>query len=228
MRIWITAILLASAALGQDSGGGTIKGQVEDQTGAAIAGVSVRLLSSQLSPREAKAGPIGEFTFEGVTPGRYRLYFSSPGFEERVLRAEIAKDQSLDLRRVRLLVTTFSLFGPPVQIRLVSDEATTGAVAARIVDGESVTALPNARVVLRCPTRRDCSTKTTNSNGDVRFENLVEGEYRMTISAKGFYPWDFSFDVTAGFEFSYREVALERCVEPTCNPKKRPGGVMLE
>ena len=60
--------------------GVTVSGVVEDESRAMILGAEVRLAGAE-TPQTASTDEHGRFTFEGVTPGKYKLRASSAGFE---------------------------------------------------------------------------------------------------------------------------------------------------
>ncbi len=65
---------------------GTLRGFITDGTGASAPGAEIRLqnlASSYL--RETTSGSLGEYEFAYVTPGRYEIRVSSPGFRESVI-----------------------------------------------------------------------------------------------------------------------------------------------
>ena len=63
--------------------GAEIAGTVRDPSGGTIMDAAVVLTSrAQAAPRTAHTGPTGEFRFDKVTPGQYRLTISASGFAE--------------------------------------------------------------------------------------------------------------------------------------------------
>jgi vitamin B12 transporter len=76
------ALVLLTAPLRAQTGG-TIAGTVVDPLGARVSGATVRLLLDEKAVKEASSNADGDFTFDGVSAGRYRIEASSPGFQVR-------------------------------------------------------------------------------------------------------------------------------------------------
>lgn len=63
--------------------GGAIAGAVVDPLGARVGGAAVTLILDGKAVKDATADSTGEFVFDGLAEGRYRLEVSSPGFQSR-------------------------------------------------------------------------------------------------------------------------------------------------
>jgi len=102
---WLTralAILLGLLSIPLASGaahGATIKGTVYDPSGRAVLNVRVSLLQSLAALDERQTNAKGEYQFEGLARGSYRLVANAPGFSASTADVEIGKDQtrSVDL-----------------------------------------------------------------------------------------------------------------------------------
>jgi iron complex outermembrane receptor protein/vitamin B12 transporter len=82
----ITAIFLFTPAA-RAQNGGAITGSVIDPLGARVSGATLKLM---LSGKEVKSGASdskGEFSFDGLSEGRYQIEASSPGFQTRTTDA---------------------------------------------------------------------------------------------------------------------------------------------
>ena len=102
---WLTralAILLGLLSIPFVSGaahGATIKGTVYDPSGRAVLNVRVSLLQSLVALDERQTNAKGEYQFEGLARGSYRLVANAPGFSASTADVEIGVDQtrSVDL-----------------------------------------------------------------------------------------------------------------------------------
>lgn len=103
----------AARLIEQDSGTGTLRGFIFDPNGAVISGASVTLknLETDKQNHSVSSGE-GEYRFEGLRPGTYRLTINSQGFEENevpniVVRADDNNriDQTLSIAAVTAQVT---------------------------------------------------------------------------------------------------------------------------
>jgi vitamin B12 transporter len=66
---------------------GTLRGTVVDPLGARIGAATLKLLQEGKAIKEGAADPQGDFTFDGLSEGRYQLEVSSPGFQTRTTDA---------------------------------------------------------------------------------------------------------------------------------------------
>jgi hypothetical protein len=68
------------------SGNGQLNGMVTDPSGAAVAGVDVRLMNENNAViARTNTQSDGQYTFSGVPPGRYRVEMESPGFRKNLI-----------------------------------------------------------------------------------------------------------------------------------------------
>src|SRR5690348_2250055 len=80
-----TALLLALLALlalqvGAAQRGATLRGQVTDQLGDAVAGVSVTLIDRDGKEQSAETDERGIYRFANLAPGIYSMRAARPGF----------------------------------------------------------------------------------------------------------------------------------------------------
>jgi Carboxypeptidase regulatory-like domain/TonB dependent receptor len=89
--IVLLACLLGAIALSAQNPNGALRGEVEDTSGARIAGARITAQSAGSSlTREAVANERGEFRMEGLLPGRYRITASANGFADAASDVEVA------------------------------------------------------------------------------------------------------------------------------------------
>ena len=76
------ATMLGAAQTGATAPSGSLRGQVSDPSGAAIANANVVLAPASASAKAIKgqANDQGQYEFNGITPGRYTLNVSAQGF----------------------------------------------------------------------------------------------------------------------------------------------------
>jgi iron complex outermembrane receptor protein/vitamin B12 transporter len=77
----LVVLFLASSASAQE--GASISGSVVDPLGARVGGASTKLLLDGNVVRDAAADSRGDFTFDKLAEGRYRVEVSAPGFQTR-------------------------------------------------------------------------------------------------------------------------------------------------
>ena len=95
MLLGLLSILFASAAVHA----ATINGTVYDPSGRAVPNVRVSLLRSLAALDERETNAKGEYQFEGLAKGSYRLVANVPGFSASTADVELGEDQtrSVDL-----------------------------------------------------------------------------------------------------------------------------------
>ena len=80
MRLWIFIIVLGFASAASAQSGGSVQGQVMDQTGAVIPNASVVLSPSSGRSVSATSDGLGRFQFQSVSPGSYSIHISAQNF----------------------------------------------------------------------------------------------------------------------------------------------------
>lgn len=81
--LWVTA----AASLPAQSRSSAVGGVVQDQTGAAIAGASVKLMSTGASRlKQTQSAASGEFVFANIESGEYQLEVSYAGFTTKIIK----------------------------------------------------------------------------------------------------------------------------------------------
>ena len=88
--LFLTFLLAASNVLAQNPNG-SLRGEVQDTSGARVARAQITVTSAALSlSREATANDSGEFRIEGLLPGRYQITASAKGFSQAKSEVEVA------------------------------------------------------------------------------------------------------------------------------------------
>jgi hypothetical protein len=90
-QLWIPAILLLIASMGSNlfaqlTSDASLQGVIKDSTGAVVAGARVKLESTATGvTRETSTNPTGEYRFDLVPAGMYKVTISMAGFETQVM-----------------------------------------------------------------------------------------------------------------------------------------------
>lgn len=80
-RVIALVACLASAPLAWGQAASSLRGIVTDPSGAVIAKASVHLIDASTAERIATTDDKGQYAFEGVAPGSYRLRVMVNGFD---------------------------------------------------------------------------------------------------------------------------------------------------
>ena len=83
---FVVLMLFCVSALGQGQGFTAIRGSIKDPQGAVVAGATVTLTNTETNtPRTTTSNDSGQFAFEGIQPGVYRVEVEAKGFKKAVL-----------------------------------------------------------------------------------------------------------------------------------------------
>ena len=94
---------LLATSLSAQNPNGTLRGEVEDPSGARIAGASITVQSVASSlKRHVIANARGEFRIEGLLPGRYKVVVTATGFADATsdvgIAVSLVRDVSVTLK----------------------------------------------------------------------------------------------------------------------------------
>jgi len=97
LLLWF--VVVCSGTLFAQTSTGTITGQVQDNSGAALANADVRLtLIANATSRETKTNDSGTFSAPVIPPGEYAITVTAPGFADKTLTGiTLRVDQTLNL-----------------------------------------------------------------------------------------------------------------------------------
>ena len=94
-------VLLCGSAFGQGQGLSAIRGSIKDPQGSVVAGASVTLTNAETnSSRTTTSNDSGQFAFEGIQPGVYKVDVEAKGFKKSALtdvKALVSKPVDLDV-----------------------------------------------------------------------------------------------------------------------------------
>jgi hypothetical protein len=76
----LAACLVFSGSVAAQSGGGQVRGQVKDETGGALPGVTVELRGAAGQAAVTVTDASGDYVFESVAPGTYQLNYALINF----------------------------------------------------------------------------------------------------------------------------------------------------
>jgi protocatechuate 3,4-dioxygenase beta subunit len=175
---------------------GSVEGEVVDESGQPVAGVSVRAEGGERwswGQGRTLTRDDGRFVIEGVRPGPYRILASRDAWWGGELRAPGAGDD--DDHGVKTKVVA----GQVARVRLVVEEQT-GTIAGRVVDqnGSPITdafldaeresesaaaAAGRARRTMRWSWRRD--PVLTETDGGFQIDKLTRGRYTVRAYRRG-------------------------------------------
>ena len=133
----IALFSIAMAAFAQNPNG-SLRGEVQDQSGARVAAARIVLTSSgQPRRREATTNDRGEFRIEGLLPGSYRVVVNSKGFSEAAADVDVVVSFVRDITVVLKPVSDRESVNVEGQASSITTEAIDTASA---VHGGSITA----------------------------------------------------------------------------------------
>jgi Carboxypeptidase regulatory-like domain/TonB dependent receptor len=102
---WLFLLFLMSSAqpASAQNPRGTLRGTVEDSTGARVPGVAIVVQSQQsAAERTAKSDEHGEFRIEDLSPGKYHVAVNAPGFAKATSEVTVLVSQVRDITVVLL------------------------------------------------------------------------------------------------------------------------------
>lgn len=173
--VLLFTLVASIAVLAQSSGKGNIKGKVRNENGDGISGVSVTVLRGDDEIASTTTDKKGEFRFEGIAEGTYRLTFQKPS-----LRLGNLRDVKVRSGKTTELVD---------RLILLPDEGTFAFIRGSVFDpnGRSV---QGAKIEL-AKIYSDGSTKkiresSTSVDGQFAFRLSPDtAKYRVTVKLSG-------------------------------------------
>src|ERR1700734_3271376 len=142
--VFLGAILLAVAGYGQNPNG-ALRGEVQDASGARVAGAQITVQSAGSSiTRGAVANDRGEFRIEGLLPGSYHVSVTAKGFAEATADVNIAVSVVRDVAVVLKLATGHETVNVEANSSSITTETvdTSSAVRGGVVGGRDLETFP--------------------------------------------------------------------------------------
>ncbi len=93
-------VALSAVLVLAQQGRGTLRGAIKDELGASIVGATVTLIDASGTAKTTTTNGEGIYTFSGLTPGKYIVLASAPGFapsDEAEIDLAAGKRETLDL-----------------------------------------------------------------------------------------------------------------------------------
>lgn len=185
--------LIASAMCMAQGTRGTIRGEVTDQNGAAVAGATVKLvnLARKQEVRSTTTDENGAFTMIEVDPAGYQVVITAQGFAEaQVNNITVEPNRNVRLDTVQLGVSgTTAVVEVTAAEELVDKESGTlgTTVEARRVEGLPLNGRNILDLALLQPGITTTSTGTIRSNGGRAVENnfQLDGSNNNEIAVGG-------------------------------------------
>src|SRR5271163_1154581 len=142
--VFLGAILLAVAGYGQNPNG-ALRGEVQDASGARVAGARIAVQSAGSSiTREAVANDRGEFRIEGLLPGSYHVSVTAKGFAEATADVNIAVSVVRDIAVLLKLATGHETVNVEANSSSITTETvdTSSAVRGGVVGSHDLETFP--------------------------------------------------------------------------------------
>ena len=182
---------------------------------------SVAWLYSEISDWRAsiKGSITGEFRFENVPSGTYRLEVQSPGFlTARIVQIQLAPGDDRTVPDITLVMASSSCGFFLDTTRFLVPEDHWGSLIASVLDEGGRQPVGEVHVSLNCA---GCKA-ATGADGQFSFSKLSPGTYTLSLSKKGFYPFQSRgyYTVRGGAEQTYSPIYLESCPKGNCSRPK--------
>ncbi len=138
---FLSLLLLVPATLVAQNATSSLRGLVTDPSGAAVAGASVMVENAAVGFKATDASNArGEYSFQQLTPGEYKLTISAPGFGTYTATATLLVAQPATVN-VKLTVTSEAV---SVDVSTATETInTTDASIGNAVDNATIMALPS-------------------------------------------------------------------------------------
>jgi hypothetical protein len=119
-----------------------LEGTITDQTGATIAGATVRIVATDTGLTEQQTtNPKGYYRFPGLAVGHYSVTVSGTGFKTKVIERVV-----LQVGETRTLDTALAVGAPAEKVEVqasAAPENRTTAEASTVITGDQIADLPN-------------------------------------------------------------------------------------
>ncbi len=137
----IMALLAPSPIMAQSADTGALTGIVKDPSGSIISGAEITATNvATAQTRAMKSGADGSYRFTLLPPGKYKIKFSSDGFQT----AEFPS-VTINVTETAVLNCTLEIGMPSESVTVIADAEvlqTTNSTLGTLVDGDEVLALP--------------------------------------------------------------------------------------
>jgi hypothetical protein len=199
-------ILLCGGRLSAQSLVSTLKGHVYDTSGAVLPGATIALMNSRTGElRTTKADNKGEYSLEGLKPGKYELRVEGSGFQPDVRVTWIPSRPELNLDSVLRPAWTHG-YGDAIVIdverhRIIGDSPEyRGAICGHVLSqyGDRI---PRVRVVAENLDTHGSQSSEAGKDGAFVIDGLPKGFYRVSADIDGYWP-------------DFRSARIEYAIDP--------------
>src|ERR1700733_1776566 len=139
---WLILILLLETMAFAQVDRAVLEGTITDQTGATIAGATVRIVATDTGLSEQQTtNPKGYYRFPGLAVGHYSVTVSGTGFKTKVIERVV-----LQVGQTRTLDTALAVGAPAEKVEVqasAAPENRTTAEASMVITGDQIANLPN-------------------------------------------------------------------------------------
>ncbi len=167
--------LLGAPSFAQNAGGGALRGQVADPSGAAIPGASVVMTPQTGSPVVVASDGQGLYEFKSLPPGKYTLTVSAQGFTiyqngnvvigNQPLRLNVAMEIAVEQEKVQVSDTA-----PTID---VNPSSNAGAI---VISGKQLEALPDDPDELQSDLQALAGPSAGPSGGQMYIDGFTAGQ----------------------------------------------------
>jgi hypothetical protein len=176
LAVAISLLMLAAVALGQGTTG-NLTGTVKDPNGAVVPGAAVKITNTATNvTRESTADGDGNFAFQALQPGRYRVEITAANFTAYLAEADV------NITQTTAVDAKLSVGGVAGDVRVDYDAPVLqpeSSQQGRVVTGETLRQLP-------LPTRNFQQLLTLSPGAQADVPNTTElGRGDATISVNG-------------------------------------------
>ena len=185
--LYSACVLAATAALAQSPGTGAIAGRISDESGAALARVSISATENATRvSRSANSSDLGEFRVALLSPGVYSISATASGFETAIVNSVSVVAGETATLEIRLKVGKAN---ESVEVTAATDLAQTeSSTLGRAIDHQAIESLPLANrnytqlialspgVVVELPKRAALGRNSQNvsANGSKTTSNNIQ------------------------------------------------------
>ena len=246
--LWAMFLSMSGLALGQAVPDAQVRGRVTDETGGVLPGVTVELRADAGAPEATVTTESGEFHFDGVRRGPYRLSFTLMNFgslrrdvnvQQAVAQIDVVMQLSLNAEVTVIGKRTFAnladVQNPAENLVGIAQSASQGAITARQLDvrpimrqGEVLETVPGLIITQH-------SGEGKANQYFLRGFNLDHGsDFSMTIAgtpvnmpthahSQGYSDINFLIpELVAGVQFSMGRISPIRAISPPRAPRTSP------
>jgi hypothetical protein len=182
------ALVLGAAGAAAQEDPGSISGTLVDVTDAAIANVTVTILSP--ITMETLSDATGRSVIAGLAPATYKVRVRPRGFKVRELEVLVESGKERSLGRLVLDVASLGPCIEKAKRPRISEKKVPAGVKPRLsgtARGETGVALIDLTLsLLKAGTSKAIASASTGENGEFQFVDVSPGVYDLEVFSEGF------------------------------------------